>query len=99
MVHVLDEKTITWEDFQTKFKSRYMNERSYDDKAKYFHELRLGQFNIDEFFTKFTNLLLCVPYIREEKAKVQLFLNLLDTIYKERIEFDNPKTMDEAVHK
>ena len=34
MVHVLDDKTITSDDFQTKFMSRYLNERYYDDKAK-----------------------------------------------------------------
>ena len=51
------------------------------------------------FFTKFTNLLRYVPYIREEKAKVQRFLNFLPTIYKERIKFDNPKTMDGDVCK
>ena len=99
MVHAVDEKTITWEDFQTKFKSRYLNERYYDDKAKEFHELRLGQLTMDEFVTKFTNLLRYVPYIREEKAKLQKFLNCLPTVYKEKIEFDNPNTMDEAVRK
>ena len=61
---------MTWEDFQVKFKNRYLNEHYYDGKAKEFHELILGQFTIDEFFTKFTNLLRYVPYIREEKEKV-----------------------------
>ena len=76
-----------------------MNERYYDDKAKEFHELRPGQLTIDEFVTKFTNLLRYVPYRREEKEKVQRFLNCLPTVYKEKIEFDNPKTIDEAVRK
>ena len=76
-----------------------MNKRYYDDKAKEFHELRLGQLTIDEFVTKFTNLLSYVPYIWEEKEKVQRFLNCLPIVYKEKIEFDNPKTMDEAVRK
>ena len=99
MVHAIDEKTVTWEYFQAKFKNHYLNERYYDDKAKEFHELRLGQLTIDEFVTKFTNLLRYVPYIREEKEKVQRFLNCLPTMYKQKIEFDNPKTMDEAVRK
>ena len=75
MVHAIDEKTVTWEDFQVKFKNCYLNEPYNDDKAKEFHELRLGQLTIDEFVTKFTNLLRYVSYIREEKAKVQRFLN------------------------
>ena len=76
-----------------------MNECYYDEKAKEFHEIRLGHLTIDEFFTKFTNLLRYVPYIREEKEKVQRFLNYLPAVYKEKIKFDNPKNMDEAVKK
>ena len=34
MVHMLDEKVVTWEEFHAKFKYRYLNERYYDDKAK-----------------------------------------------------------------
>ena len=85
MDQVIDEKTVTWEDFQVKFKNKYLNECYYDDKAKEFHELRLGQLTIDEFVTKFTNMLRYALYIREEKAKVQHFLNRLPTIYKENI--------------
>lgn len=48
---------------------------------------------------KFTNLLWYAPYIKEQKAKVQWFFNYFPTPYKERIEFDNPKSMDEAVRK
>ena len=58
-------KNVTWEDFKDKFKCRYLNERYYDDKVKKFHELRLGKLTIDDFLTKFTNLLRYVPYIRE----------------------------------
>ena len=99
MVHAIDEKIVTWEDFHVKFKNRYLNECYYDDKEKEFHEMRLGQLTIDEFVTKLTNLLRYVPYIREDKAKVQKFLNFFPVVYKERIEFDNPKTMDEVVRK
>ena len=51
MVHVIDEKNVTWEDFQIKFKHRYLNECYYDDKAKEFHQLRLGNLTIDDFVT------------------------------------------------
>ena len=99
MVHAIDEKKMTWEDFQVKFKNRYLKERYYDDKAKEFHGLRLGHLTIDYFFTEFTNLLRYVPYIREEKAKLQRFLNCFPAVYKEKIEFDNARTMEEAVRK
>lgn len=54
---------------------------------------------MDEYITKFTSLLRYVPYIHEEKAKVQRFISSLPTFMKEKLEFDNPKTMDEAVWK
>eukprot|EP00253_Pinus_taeda_P013589 PITA_13589 len=50
---------------------------------------------MDEFITLFTSLLRYVPYIKEEKAKVQRFISSLPAYMGERIEFDNPKSMDE----
>eukprot|EP00253_Pinus_taeda_P013560 PITA_13560 len=54
---------------------------------------------MDEFITCFTSLLRYVPYIREEKAKVQRFVSSLPPYMRERIEFDNPKSMDEVIRK
>eukprot|EP00253_Pinus_taeda_P014041 PITA_14041 len=54
---------------------------------------------MDEFITRFTSLLRYVPYIREEKAKVQRFVIILLPYMRERIEFDNPKSMDEVIRK
>eukprot|EP00253_Pinus_taeda_P006753 PITA_06753 len=74
-------------------------ERFYDEKAREFHDLRLGQQTMDEFITRFTSRLRYVPYIREEKAKVQRFVSSLPPYMRERIEFDNPKSMDEVIRK
>eukprot|EP00253_Pinus_taeda_P011854 PITA_11854 len=54
---------------------------------------------MDEFINRFTSLLRYVPYIKEEKAKVQIFVSSLPAYIRERIEFDNPRTMDEAIRK
>eukprot|EP00253_Pinus_taeda_P011330 PITA_11330 len=54
---------------------------------------------MDEFINRFTSLLRYVPYIKEEKAKVQRFVSSLPAYIRERIEFDNPRTMDEAIRK
>eukprot|EP00253_Pinus_taeda_P023108 PITA_23108 len=54
---------------------------------------------MDEFITRFTSLLRYVPYIREEKAKVQRFVSSLPPYMRERIEFDNSKLMDEVIRK
>jgi len=99
MIRGVNEQDITWETFQRYFKEKYLTERFYDEKAREFHDLRLGQQTMDEFVTKFTSLLRYVPYIREEKAKVQRFISSLPQAMRERIEFDNPKSMDEAIRK
>jgi len=99
IVRGVSEQNITWEKFQRYFKKRYLTERFYDEKAREFHDLRLGQLTIDEFITRFTLLLHYVPYIREEKAKVQRFVISLPLNMWERIEFDNLTTMDEAIRK
>lgn len=95
----INEQEVTWEHFQKNFKDRYLTERFYDDKAKDFNDLKLGQQTMDEFITKLTSLLRYVPYIHEEKAKVQRFISSLPAFMKEKLEFDNPKMMDELVRK
>eukprot|EP00253_Pinus_taeda_P020294 PITA_20294 len=54
---------------------------------------------MDEFINRFTSLLRYVPYLKEEKAKVQRFVSSLPMYMRERVEFDNPRTMDEAIRK
>lgn len=68
-VRGVSEQSTTWEKFQRYFKEKYITKRFYDEKAKEFHDLRLGQMTMDEFITKFTSLLRYVPYIRKEKRK------------------------------
>ena len=76
-----------------------MSVRYYYEKAKEFNDFRLDMSTIEEFVTKFVNLQRCVPYLREEKARVYMFINCLPLTYKENIEFDMPKTMDKEIRK
>lgn len=77
IVKGVSERTITCEKFQKYFKERYLTKCFYDEKAREFHDLRLGQQTMDEFINRFTSLLRYVPYIKEEKAKVQRFVSSL----------------------
>eukprot|EP00253_Pinus_taeda_P002210 PITA_02210 len=99
IVKGISERTITWEKFQKYVKERYLTECFYHEKAREFHDLRLGQQTMDEFINRFTSLLRYVPDIKEEKSKVQIFVSSLPAYIRERIEFDNPRTMDEAIRK
>jgi hypothetical protein len=42
-----------------------------DGNTKDFYELWLGKLTIDEYFNKFLELLMYVPYIKDEKVKMQ----------------------------
>jgi len=70
-----------------------------DGKTKEFYELRLGQLTIEEFVNKFLELLRYVPYIKDEKEKIQRFNSGLPHSYWDRIEFDEPRTLEEAIRK
>ena len=71
----------------------------YDDKIKEFHELRLGQQIIEKYTNKFLELLTYVRYIKDEKVKIQCFLSGLPQSYKEKIEFYEPRNLEEAIRK
>ena len=48
---------------------------------------------------KFLSLLKYVPYLVDEKPKVQWFLSCLPYHIKDNVEYDNPKTLEEAMRK
>ena len=52
-----------------------------------------------ELSSKFLNLLRYVQYIIDEKPKIHIFLSCSPLILKDRIEYDNPKTLEEAMRK
>ena len=68
-------------------------------KTKELYELRLSSMTMEELINKFLDLLRFVPYVNKEKVKVQRFLSCFLQAYKDRIEFDNPKTLDEVLMK
>ena len=52
-----------------------------------------------ELCNKFLSLVCYVPYIIDEKQKIQRFLSNLPIMFIERIEYDNPKTMEKEMRK
>ena len=76
-----------------------MSEKYYKERASEFYELKLGSMSMKELSNKFLSLLRYVPYIIDEKPKIQRFLSCLPTSFKDRIEFDNSKTLEEAMRK
>ena len=93
------EKNLEWSEFKKLFKKQYLSEIYYERNTKEFYELNLSQMSIEDLINKFLDLLQFVPYIKEEKVKVQRFLSCFPWYFKDKIEFDNPKTFDEALRK
>jgi hypothetical protein len=52
---------------------------------------------IDEYVNKFLELLRYAKYINDGEVKIQCLLSGLRQSYKDRIEFDDPQTLDEAI--
>ena len=64
-------KKMEWSNFKKYFKKQYLSESYYERNIKEFYELRLGQMTMDDLINKFLELLRFVPYIKEDKVKIQ----------------------------
>ena len=96
-VKEIQERKVTWEQFQKYFKDKYLLAQNYDNKMKEFHELKLGQKSMEDHVQKFMELLRYVDYIREERVKIKSFLGGLPLSYQDRIELANPWTLEETI--
>ena len=54
---------------------------------------------MQEYAKKFLELLRYVGYIKDDKVKIQHFLSGLPHSYNDKIEFDEPRTLEEAIMK
>ena len=52
---------------------------------------------IDEYTIKFLELLRYVPYLKDEKANIQRFNSGLTMEFKDRIEFNELRSLEEAI--
>lgn len=69
------------------FKKKYLTKHYFDDNATKFHDFKVSQISMDDLVMKFIDILRYVPYICEEKAKVQHFIKFIALYFKEKIEY------------
>jgi hypothetical protein len=98
-VQHIREKEVTWKEFKGYFKKKYMTKRYYYIMMKEFFELKLGSMTIDEYERSFLELLKYVPFIKDEAVKIQRYLSGLPPSMGEKIQYDNPKTMEETIRR
>ena len=98
-VQGIKEKNVNWSTFKGYFKKKFLSEQYYEERAKEFYEIKLCTMTMKDLNSKFLSLLRYVPYLVDEKPKVQWFLSCLPYHIKDSIEYENPKTLEEAMRK
>jgi hypothetical protein len=64
---------------------------------KEFFELKLETMTMEEYEKHFFELLMYVDFIKDEKVEIQRFLSGLPYFYSDKIQYDNPKTLEETI--
>jgi hypothetical protein len=54
---------------------------------------------IKEYEKRFFELLKYVDFIKDEKVKIQRFLSGLPSFYSDKIQYDNPKILEETIRR
>jgi hypothetical protein len=66
---------------------------------KEFFELKLGSMIMDEYERRFLQLLRYVGFIKDDNVKIQIFMSGIPSSYSDKIQFDEPRTLDETIRK
>jgi hypothetical protein len=66
---------------------------------KEFFEIRLGSMTMGEYENNFLGFLKYVGFIKDEKVKIQRFLSGMPSFYKDKIQYDEPTNLIEAIRK
>jgi hypothetical protein len=90
---------LTWNHFERYFRKAYLSEKYYDNKIKEFYDHKMGKLTLDANEKWFMELLRYVPYLKDEKERIQHFLSGFPQSYQDRIEFDKPKTLEDNIRK
>jgi hypothetical protein len=54
---------------------------------------------MDEYEKRFFELLKYVGFIKDGKVEIQIFLSGLPSLYSDKIQYDNPRTLEEAIRR
>jgi hypothetical protein len=87
------------DEFKKYFEKKYLTKRYYDKKMKEFFELKLGSMTIDEYERRFLELLKYVSFIKDETVKIQRYLSGFPSFISEKIQYDDPKTLEETIRR
>jgi hypothetical protein len=66
---------------------------------KEFFELKLGSMTMDEYEHRYLELLSYVNFIKDEQVKIQIFMSGLPSLFSDKIQYDDSKTLEEAIRR
>jgi hypothetical protein len=98
-VEHVNESRITWKKFKKYFQKEYLSKYFYDKKMQELFEHRLGRMTMEKYEKNFLGFLKYVRFIGDEKEKIKRFLSRFPTFYNEKIKYDEPNTLTEAIRK
>jgi hypothetical protein len=98
-VEHINESRITWKHFKKYFQKEYLSEHFYDKKMKDFFELNLGSMTMTKYENNLLGLLKYGRFISDDKVKIKIFISGLVSFYKKNTNYDEPKTLTEAIRK
>jgi hypothetical protein len=96
-VQHIREKDIIWKEFKRYFEKKYLTKRYYYRKMKELFEIKLSSMTIDEYEQRFLELMKYVPFIKDKNLKIHRYLSGLPPSIGEKIQYDDPKTMEETI--
>jgi len=59
----------------------------------------MGSMTDEKYTNKFIELLRYVPYLKDDKVKIQIFISGFPLSFKDHIEFGEPQSLEEAITK
>lgn len=95
----ISEERVTWIDFERLSRKKSLSERYYNDREKVLYELKMGPIIDEEYTSRLLELLRYVSYLKSERAKIERFISGLLITFGNRIDFYEPRFLEEAIEK
>jgi hypothetical protein len=76
-----------------------LTKRYYNNKMKELFELELRSMTIDEYESRFLEMLKYVSFIKDEKVTIDRYLSLISSFMSDGIQYDDPKKMEETIRR
>jgi hypothetical protein len=95
----LDENMVSWRNLKVYFQKKYLFENYYERNMEDFFEIKLGSMKMYEYEKRLFELIKYVDFINDEKVKIQRFLSGLSSFCSDKIQYDNPSTLEEVIRR